>query len=547
MQDNELIKEADGIKNEIEQIPKGTDKTELFEKLKPILDKLAKIDEPQSDSFLNHVIKKRFDLKGKETESYRKWVKEHRKLEKKSFAHIHRSQSNEIPKAIFDGLVDLVDYEGKVAFLTRSEKGLNVEFKSVREDGQIYRPPKREQIPWELPRVEEIIRYYNAYSEGMSRNEVDAMLYDDLIDYHKGISELPSDEYYDLLTAWDFHTYLIEQFQFTPMMYFFAAPIRGKSRTGKGMIYVANRGIVVESLRDAFIVRIAHNYGASIFFDVKELWRKAEKYGSEDILLHRYEKGAKVPRVLYPEKGPFEDTVYFSTFGPTIIGTNKQADFIFESRSVIINMPDTKKHFENIVTEESALPLRERLLAFRAIHMGQPLPTVARPAFSRLGDILNPLFEIIHLVRPERIEAFQTLVEEFKLERKITKSEGFEAQILKAIKDLRDDVENGKLSNKLITDALNIGRLDGKKLTPRYVSGQLAALGFKKGTTKTGASAILWDDDQIAFFSDEYGLEQSSEPSESSVPSKKRTKIIDSTDGIDDTDGSEKSLFDDYL
>jgi len=109
---------------------------------------------------------------------------------------------------------------------------------------------------------------------------------------------------------------------YTPIICLFAVPERGKSRLGKALIHVAYRGIHVESLRDAYLVRIANNFGATVFFDVKEIWHKAERYNSEDILLHRFEKGAKVARVLYPEKGAFKDIVYFRIFGPTIIATN---------------------------------------------------------------------------------------------------------------------------------------------------------------------------------------------------------------------------------
>ena len=95
--------------------------------------------------------------------------------------------------------------------------------------------------------------------------------------------------FYRLLASWVLHTYLTEHVKYSPIVCLYAVPERGKSRTGKGMIYVAYRGIHVESMRDAYIVRVAHDLHASIFFDVKDIWRKAEKNGSEDVLLHRFE------------------------------------------------------------------------------------------------------------------------------------------------------------------------------------------------------------------------------------------------------------------
>src|SRR5664280_2449233 len=149
----------------------------------------------------------------------------------------------------------------------------------------------------------------------------------------------------------------MEYHQYSPIICNYAVPERGKSRTGKGMIYVAYRGIHVESLRDAYIVRIAHNYMATIFFDCMNLWKKAEKAGSEDILLLRFERGAKVPRVLYPERGAHRDTVYYSVFGATIVATNVSVHNILDTRAIQINMPQSRKRFENDVTPELALPL----------------------------------------------------------------------------------------------------------------------------------------------------------------------------------------------
>jgi hypothetical protein len=64
---------------------------------------------------------------------------------------------------------------------------------------------------------------------------------------------------------------------------------------------------------------VTQNLGATLFFDVLDIWNKAQKAGTEDILLLRYEKGATVPRVLYPDRGPFRDTVYYDIYGPTIV------------------------------------------------------------------------------------------------------------------------------------------------------------------------------------------------------------------------------------
>ena len=299
-----------------------------------------------------------------------------------------------IMKAVDPDLVDIGIINGKPVFLFRNGADLKI-MHEIDDKENIYIPPPIEKIPWLLPRADEVLKRYN--------NGVDKDLFDDLVKYHKTISDLPDETYYTLLAAWDMHTYLTEHALYSPMIHFFAVPERGKSRTGKGMIYVAYRGIAVESLRDAYIVRMAQNFNASIFFDVMDIWKKAEKNNAEDILLHRYEKGARVPRVIHPERGPYKDTEYFSVFGPTIIASNVASNYILESRGILIPMLESNKVFYTDPNPEYALELKERLTAHRGKFSIQDLLNIDKPAKGRLGDILKPLYQIIQTFAPHRL------------------------------------------------------------------------------------------------------------------------------------------------
>lgn len=129
------------------------------------------------------------------------------------------------------------------------------------------------------------------------------------------------------------------------------------------MSHVVMRGLRTETLREANIFRWSEDLGATLFFDVLNLWKKAEREKSEDILLNRFEKGARAARVLYPEKGRFEDTRYFDIFGATIIATNESVHKILDTRCLTIPMPPAKKRYDSEPTLELRLPLRERLVA----------------------------------------------------------------------------------------------------------------------------------------------------------------------------------------
>ena len=503
----------DIIKYQITNIAPGVDKTELPGLLDPVFRKLACLDKAKAEPYLKYEIKPRFGLTNSDIDAYRVLVNNYRKQDEQDIKSSN-SDSNTIYTASFDGLVDLVEHDGDPAFLVRRGDELEI-LSKYEKNGIQYFPPPMDQIPWLLPRGEEILNHYEL-QRVLSQRESDGALYEDLLAYHKAVSELPGEEYYDLIVAWDFHTYLFETIQYSPIICLFAVPERGKSRTGKGMIHVAHRGIHVESLRDAYLVRVANDLKASLFFDVKDIWRKAEKNGSEDILLHRFEKGAKVPRVLYPEKGPHKDIVYYSIFGPTIVSTNEGVHKILETRAIAINMPETGRRFENDVTPELSLPLKERLIAFRARHLGEILPDIPKPAPGRLGDILKPLHQIIRIVKPGREPSFLKLVRELQSDRLIEKADSLEAQILLTVIKLRDQVERSILPVKAITDAFNEDRSESTRVTYHRVGRRLSAMGLKKAKTGGGASAIIWEEEKIGRMGEAFGLRQTSERSDRS-------------------------------
>jgi hypothetical protein len=399
--------------------------------------------------------------------------------------------------AQFEGLVDLVEHEGKVAFLVKEGEQLLI-LPEAERDGTRYLPPPKEQRRWLLPRGEEVLRY--------ARTDTDAALYDDLLAYHRSISELPGEGYYDLVVAWDFHTYLLEQFQYTPILWLFAVPERGKSRTGKGIIYVAYRGAYDQSMREANFLRLASHHQASVFFDITNLWRTVQQNQSEDVLLHRFERGGIVSRVLYPDRGAFRDTVHFTVFGATVIATNHGVPEVLQTRALQINMPDSDRPFDAKPTPEAALPLKERLVAFRARHLGNPLPVVPKSATRRLGDILEPLHQIIRLVRPDREAIFLRLAKSLEEERQTEKADSLEAHILEAMLELGSTASNGRLAVKKITEAYNAGRSPQEQMTTKSIGWRLKAIGLKKVKTRDGAM-IVWDAQQLARLGLTYGVQ----------------------------------------
>lgn len=523
------------LRYRLEEIPQDIDRAELPRRLETILRVLSRLDEALTEHFLNHDLRDWFSLRSEEVDVYRRQVRGKRRTERRNRENRDAQEKQETNYlAKFTGLVDLAEQNGATIFLVKDGNGITVE-DHVNLDGIRFIPPPKVRVPWLLPRSDRVMRNYETCLSDpvvFGRN-----LYIDIVRYFRDISDLPSDIYYDLLATWAIHTYLLDDVQYSPIICLFSVPERGKSRTGKGLIYLAYRGIHIESLREAYIVRAAENFGCSIFFDVRNVWKKAECSGSEDILLHRFEKGAAVPRVIYPDRGPHKDIVYYSIFGPTIIATNEGIDKILETRAVYINMPIGHRRFENDVVPETALELKERLVALRAWHMGRTLPEAQKPSAARLGDILKPLLQVIRLVNPEGEQGFLALVRRLEQDRLVEKSVSLEAEILNIITNLEGSVWHGYLPVKTIVDRLNHDLPENSRLSYQRVGRILAAMGFRKGRTSDGATAIHYDRNHIVQLVEAYGLRETPETSE--TPVGQQGTPLENPDARSDTDDTD--------
>jgi len=73
-----------------------------------------------------------------------------------------------------------------------------------------------------------------------------------------------------------------------------------------------------------------------------------------------------------------------------------------------------------------------------------------------------------------------------------------ESQIQNTIIGLKDQVKNGILPVKIITDTFNQGRSKESQLSYRRIGQLLSNMGFRKAKTHASTYAILWDDDLLS-------------------------------------------------
>jgi hypothetical protein len=441
------------------------------------------------------------------------------------------------PAAVFPGLVDIVeDDAGLPAFLVAEtmetkETELRV-CRTTQIDGKILCPPDREGMPFLLPRASEVLRWY------ISDNN--RQLFSDLVEYHKAISVLPSDTHYILLAAYAMLTYLQEKLQYIPEIVFEGLPERGKSRTGKGVIYVSYRGIHETTVRDTHLVRYCVEYGSALFLDTMDLQRKIEKEQSEDVILGRFERGQTVRRVLWPERGPYRDSQYYPIFGPTLIATNKSVNHILETRALTINLPEAGRTFNNDVRPETSLPLKERLVAFRARHLQDELPELDKPCDGRLGDITKPIVQVIRMVCPCLEYAMRKLIEDYRQQRLSEKAETFHARVFLAFLQCEKQgrIIKGTVAVADVVSNFNDGLPEEKQIDGRRVGRVLGQIGLQKATRHEGVKVYYWPtDDQKNTLLKSMGLSEETSPTSPTSPMSPDEAINEHTDGDDGDQG----------
>jgi len=407
--------------------------------------------------------------------------------------------------ARFPGLVDIVENDGSVKYLILNEDNRAAVVAEMSSETVVFVPPFKDHLPFSLPKAADVLRYIDG--------DDDHELFNDLVAYFHKAAQLPTEMHYKMISWWVLHTYLYDKFAYSPILALVGSPERGKTRLGVSVTSVAYRGLETETLREANLFRWSQDLGATIFLDVKDIWRKAEREKSEDILLKRFEKGSKVGRVLHPEKGPFWDTKYFNIHGPTIIATNESIHHILDTRCLPIILPDAGQKVWPDLDSAESLKFKERLVAFRARYMNKALPDYPKPPLGRLGDILQPLGMMMRLVSPEEEQTFQELTTLLWLERLEDKSQSREARLITAL----DQSSNGNDSVAIseVTKAYNEGMESRQQISPDSVGRRLRALGFKGDRTGSGARVIVVDRQMLSTLKMRWGLEFPTEPPES--------------------------------
>ena len=407
-------------------------------------------------------------------------------------------------KSIVPDLIHLVREDDKTKYLfCKGEQWLIEEY--IVKDNRRYSP--KQNLPIKILNPNIIKRSLNLDISRLA-TEIDAFI--------KSYLEMPFDSDYLILTMWVFHTYIIEKFNTTPILYFYGVKETGKSRAGEVLSELAFRAQRLTSLTEATLFRSVELFKPALIIDEIKLLGKGGNQGLADLIKTTYKRGLKVSRINLNKYG--EDQIeYYDTFTPLVICTTESIPDIIESRCILFIMQkNSNPQIERKIDMKWANDLRERLTVFRANYMLRELPEAQYIARGRLNEIVFPLYQVLLMTEPERKSEFIDIVKRIQRNKDNDDGMGLEAEIVKAIDDECRENQDRQFLTQAISKRINEFRSENEAISDRVVNNRIRRLGFRKKRFNNGRMGFRIDGERLRSLKNKYQIGDTSEPSEAS-------------------------------
>jgi hypothetical protein len=447
-------------------IPEGTPPAKLPELLRPALALIAMCDPATQSAMLRHEIKSHFKLLGPDILAYERMVKD---LAPRP-ADEGTDEDGVNTKSLVPNLIHWTRQAGVTKYLMY-EDGRMVVKPQVTADGRDCRP--KQDLNFMLP------------SEGVADAELPhdpAQLLKDVEGYIYRHIDMPSPDGYLILALWVIHTYMIEKFDTTPLLYFYGTKETGKSRAGQVLTHLAFRCEHTTSPTEACMFREAHLFhGALVLDEIKLLGQDGNK-AVEQLLKSRYKRGTRVGRVNLNTTNQEDQIEKFDVYGPTVLASTEHVDDIIGSRCVkFIMQKNTRPEVECPIDTDGAETLRNRLLWLRTSVYNAVLPSCKPPARRRLGEIMVSLYKSLLLCDPSRDAEFKAFMVELETAKRDEESDTFEAEIAGEIIAFINEKNVDTFTTKDITTRLNAKVKDEKfKHGERGTANRITKFGFRR-------------------------------------------------------------------
>jgi len=178
------------------------------------------------------------------------------------------------------------------------------------------------------------------------------LIYEEIIIVLKKFCDI-KEEYYPLVAMWIIGTYIHDEFETFPYLFFNAMRGSGKSRILKLIAELSHNGELLGSMSEATLFRTAK--GRTLCIDEFEKVGSQEKQGLRELLNSAYKKGSKIKRMKKLKEGyEVEEFEVYSS----IVMANRCITIIIE-RS---NKPEITKLMENFRKDDKIIKIKSDLL-----------------------------------------------------------------------------------------------------------------------------------------------------------------------------------------
>jgi len=406
-----------------------------------------------------------------------------------------KEKAKEETKTLIPDLIHLVIDNEKVKYLLKNENGLYVQENYVVDD-IIYTP--KQNLPIKMPSIDILEE-----PTDIKWNE----LLEEVLSFIKNYLELPSDTDYLLLALWIFHTYLIEKFNETPILYFYGVKETGKTRAGEVLQELAFRCERLTSPTEATLFRSAHYFKTSLIVDEIKLWGLDGNPEVARLIKSRYKRGLMVSRCNLDNRG--EDQIeYFDVFSPLVICTTESIPDTIESRCITFLMQkNAKAEVERLIDEDLARKIRNKLTIFRSDYLDRDLPQTDQVARRRLNEIMLPLYQVLMLIDSERKEAFKMIIEGIETAKEEEEGLSLEAEFVKEIIKYQEETGEGIFLTTEITERMNKERSGREVISNMLTSSRIKRLGFQKTRLKNGRMGFKINSGLLKKLALQFGLD----------------------------------------
>ena len=118
--------------------------------------------------------------------------------------------------------------------------------------------------------------------------------------------------------------------------------------------------------------------------------------------------------------------------------------------------------------------------------------------------MLLPLVQLVRHVAPGHLDSILALARHLQAERRSERALSWEAAIVTALADLRNQVLNGLLLINVLAEQVNTDRPEKEHLSNKRISDVLRSVGLEVRKAHANKAAVIWDEAKIATLARHY-------------------------------------------